>query len=263
MRHTAFPPASPTARASALAAAMTLALAAPPVQAARPFATEDAGVLASKDCEWESVLLAAHARQSADGRAWSNQIACGIGAGTQLALAYAAVRSSGQDEPAWMLAGKTELLAGDDQPLALTLAYVASENRPAGSHGYQAAGRSINLVGTLSPTDGWTAHANLGWARDTAADSSGFTWNIALETSLSETIDAGAEWLGVQHASPQWGLGLRYTPAFQFFWDSVMDSALQIESVLAEIRADSESAEAAAASEDAATEESATDEDPA
>lgn len=58
-------------------------------------------------------------------------------------------------------------------------------------------------------------------------------------------------------------LGLRYTPAFQFFWDSVMDSALQIESVLAEIRADSESAEAAAASEDAATEESATDEDPA
>ena len=44
-------------------------------------------------------------------------------------------------------------------------------------------------------------------------------------------------------------LGLRYTPAFQFFWDSVMDSALQIESVLAEIRADSEVAEAAAAAE--------------
>ena len=51
-------------------------------------------------------------------------------------------------------------------------------------------------------------------------------------------------------------LGLRYTPAFQFFWDSVMDSALQIESVLAEIRADSEVAEAAAA-EDAAAEEAA------
>jgi len=50
-------------------------------------------------------------------------------------------------------------------------------------------------------------------------------------------------------------LGLRYTPAFQFFWDSVMDSALQIESVLAEIRADSEVAEAAAA-------EGATDVDP-
>ncbi len=39
-------------------------------------------------------------------------------------------------------------------------------------------------------------------------------------------------------------LGLRYTPAFQFFWDSVMDSALQIESVLAEIRA-TETAEGA------------------
>lgn len=56
-------------------------------------------------------------------------------------------------------------------------------------------------------------------------------------------------------------LGLRYTPAFQFFWDSVMDSALQIESVLAEIRADSEVAEAAAKAEDAAHQEPATVED--
>lgn len=38
-------------------------------------------------------------------------------------------------------------------------------------------------------------------------------------------------------------LGLRYTPAFQFFWDDVVDSALQIESVLAEIRAGSDQAE--------------------
>lgn len=56
-------------------------------------------------------------------------------------------------------------------------------------------------------------------------------------------------------------LGLRYTPAFQFFWDSVMDSALQIESVLAEIRADSEVAEAAANARDAADPNLAPDED--
>jgi ribosome-binding factor A len=59
-------------------------------------------------------------------------------------------------------------------------------------------------------------------------------------------------------------LGLRYTPAFQFFWDSVMDSALQIESVLAEIRADSETAEAAAAAaDDAGTQDSEPPEDEA
>ncbi|MCB9627291.1 MAG: 30S ribosome-binding factor RbfA [Sandaracinaceae bacterium] len=40
-------------------------------------------------------------------------------------------------------------------------------------------------------------------------------------------------------------LGLRYTPAFQFFWDEVVDSALQIESVLAEIRADAQEEERA------------------
>ena len=56
-------------------------------------------------------------------------------------------------------------------------------------------------------------------------------------------------------------LGLRYTPAFQFFWDSVMDSALQIESVLAEIRADSEVAEAAAAADAAVGETPGTIED--
>ena len=39
-------------------------------------------------------------------------------------------------------------------------------------------------------------------------------------------------------------LGLRYTPAFQFFWDEVVDSALKIESVLAEIRAESDAQDA-------------------
>jgi ribosome-binding factor A len=48
-------------------------------------------------------------------------------------------------------------------------------------------------------------------------------------------------------------LGLRYTPAFQFFWDSVVDSALQIESVLAEIRESDAAAEAKRAEDAEAT----------
>ncbi|MFO1337008.1 MAG: hypothetical protein U1F53_02035 [Burkholderiaceae bacterium] len=201
--------ALPAARACALA----MALAVPAAEAARPLATEDAGVLAPHGCEWESVVIDASSRGAPAERAWSNQIACGVGAGTQLALAHAAPRADGRGEPAWLLGGKTELLAGDDAPVALTLAYGAGYVRPAGGRGYQPAGRSVALVGSFSPAEGWTAHANLGWARDAAADASGASWNLALEDALTATIDVGAEWFGAQHASPQWGLGLRYTPS--------------------------------------------------
>lgn len=213
MRDSTFLSAIPLARANALAATLTTALAAVPAQAARPFATEDAGVLSPHDCEWESVLIAALARHEPTERAWSNQIACGVGAGTQLALAQVAARVDGHGEPGWVFGGKTELLAGDDQPLTLALADGATEARPAGSRRYQPGCRSLNLVGSFSPADGWTAHANLGWLRDAAANDSGFTWNLAAEDNLSETVDIGAEWFGVQHAAPQWGLGLRYTPS--------------------------------------------------
>ncbi|MEZ4327668.1 MAG: 30S ribosome-binding factor RbfA [Polyangiales bacterium] len=58
-------------------------------------------------------------------------------------------------------------------------------------------------------------------------------------------------------------LGLRYTPAFQFFWDEVVDSALQIETVLAEIRADAEQdqAQAVAGGADADEHDAPTDDD--
>ncbi len=202
-----------SARLKACACALATGLALPMAHAARPLVTEDAGVLSPHDCEWESVGISAHGRANAAERAWSNQIACGVGWRTQLALAHVVAVGDGDSDPAWVLGGKTELLAGDDQPLALTLAYGASQGRPAGSRGYQPGGRSVNLVGSFSPLDGWTTHVNLGWARDAAANANGFTWNVALEDSLSETVDLGAEWFGQQHARPQWGLGLRYTPS--------------------------------------------------
>lgn len=200
----------------ALALALALALAVPAAHAARPLATEDAGVLAPHDCEWESVAIAARSRGTAAGWALSNQIGCGVGLRSQLALARVVSGADGAGNPAWQLGGKTELLAGDEQPLSLALAYGASQDRPAGGHGHQPGARSLSLVGSYSPADGWTTHANLGWVRDPAAKVNGLTWNLALEGRLGEGVDVGAEWFGQQHASPQWGLGLRYTPSHRW-----------------------------------------------
>jgi hypothetical protein len=82
--------ASAARSANPIAAALSMALLAfaGHVQAGRPFATEDAGVLAQKECEWESFAARARTRGEPRETGWSTQIGCGVGFKTQVALAF-------------------------------------------------------------------------------------------------------------------------------------------------------------------------------
>lgn len=210
MNPNCFEPGRPRARAFAQTAALALTLAAPWAQAARPLATDDAGVLAEGDCEWESVLLHARAPGGPAERGLANQLACGVNGSTQLSIAHVAVKSDDAHAQSLVLGGKTELLDPASRVLAVTLFYGASFDR-SGGDGYRPAARSLGVIGTSEPVDGWTTHVNLGWARDVAAKDNGLTWNLALEHSLTDRLDAGVEWLGAERCRPSWGAGLRYT----------------------------------------------------
>jgi len=171
--------------------------------------TEDAGVLACGECEWESVA----GRQSSANpvsRAWSTQLGCGIGADTQLALGHGRSHSAGGHEHAVTLGGKTGLLDNGAAGPALTVAYGVNLLR-ASDAGFQLDNEAVALVLSMPVVPGTTAHANLGWLRDRSDHQNNTSWNLALETHLSEQVEAGCEWFGDDHSRPWGGLGLRWT----------------------------------------------------
>ncbi len=192
-----------------LAALVASALMPCVAHAGRPLATEDAGVLAAGECEWESM---AGRQSSAEpvSRAWSTQIGCGIGAHTQLALGHGRSHSAGSHDQAFTLGGKTGLIDGGEAGPALTLAYGINLLRIADA-GFQLDNEAVALVVSLPVTPGTSVHANLGWLRDRSDHRDSTSWNLALETRLSEHVDGGCEWYGDDHSRPWGGLGLRWS----------------------------------------------------
>jgi hypothetical protein len=160
-------------------------------QAGRPFATEDAGVLAQKECEWES--FAARARTSGESNvtAWSTQLGCGVGFKTQVALAFA--RSSFESEHAHALAlgAKTGLIDGGENGTSVTLAYGAAAAKGPGEGSYRWNTTAVNLVLTRPLSADWTVHGNLGWSRDRPAKLNTTTWAAAAEWAATEQWTLG------------------------------------------------------------------------
>lgn len=187
------------------------------VQAGRPLATEDAGVLEAGDCELE--VYAGHERQRPAGRARgaSVQGSCGVGHGLQAALAAERVRVRGTEDAGrddgGLLSFKARLLGEDDDDPALALVGGLHWGR----HDHEAFRRdslALGLAGTLPLPRGFTAHANLGHLHerphDPAERQRSTVWALALEKALTDTVDLGAELYGDDRGRPWRGLGLRW-----------------------------------------------------
>jgi hypothetical protein len=181
--------------------------------AGRPLQTEDAGVLDRAACEIEGFT----ARASAFGTALrenSLQLGCGVGASTQLAAAVARAKEDGASARGFELNGKTRLWQGaaakDDTPAALTLAYALGWSRQSGDKTRHAA-TELNLAYSHPLDAEWTAHANLGHARDEIAKAGVTTWGLALEHAGFGAWAPMAELFGDDRDAPWWNLGLRVT----------------------------------------------------
>lgn len=182
-----------------------------PAQAGRPFATEDAGVLAQKECEWESFAARAKARGESSASAWSTQVGCGVGFKTQLALAFARSKFESERANAWALSGKTGLIDGGEDGTSVTLAYGAVSAKGPGDGSYRLNNTAINLALTRPLPADWTVHANVGWSRDRPNKLDSTTWAIAAEWAATEQWSVGAETYGDDRNKPWLGVGVRWT----------------------------------------------------
>jgi len=184
-------------------------LAAGAADAGRPLQTEDAAVLDARACELESFLARQQAEGEATTRAASLQLACGVGAATQLGLQALRERAGDSHAHELALLGKTALLPLADDSAGFTLACGVRAARP-GSGTFDYAGHFFTAVGTL-PLGPWLVHANLGTAHERAAGIDSTTWALAVERTGLGRFDAMAELYGDDRTAPSWNLGLRYT----------------------------------------------------
>lgn len=184
-----------------------------PASAARPLATDDAGVLSRGDCEAEGygsrLNLPGVGRESTA----SMQLSCGLGSDAQIAAGYGhSTRSDDQNgnrHEALATAGKLRVVGGDDAPASFALSAGSVMGRT-GSGRFQF--DSIYATGVLSGelTERITGHVNVGSSHSRATHVNSTTWNLAIELALQKGLDVGAEWYG-DDRSPAWlGFGVRY-----------------------------------------------------
>ncbi len=193
----------------ALLLSMALSLPGLSAHAGRPLATEDAGVLAKGDCEWESVGARLNAHGQAPVSAWSTQVACGVMAGTQLAVGYGHTQSIDVHDQALTFSGKSAWIDGGDQSTSVSLAYGVNMLRALDAS-FQLDSISVNLAASRPLPGEFTAHANLGLVR-TLSDKLWFvTWNLAMEHPLTQGVDLGLEVYGDHRSQPMVGMGLRW-----------------------------------------------------
>lgn len=180
--------------------------------AARPLATDDAGVLAAGDCEAEAYANRLNLRGSGRENSASAQIGCGLGANAQADLAYGRSNQPDADNR-----GHKESVSANAQLRlletpgghAVALAAGSSMGRT-GREAFQFDSINLNAIWTAPLSDRWTSHANLGWARKRSDSTQRTTWNLALEYQLKQGLDAGAELYGDDRSRPWLGLGLRF-----------------------------------------------------
>lgn len=188
---------------------MAVALTASAAHAARPLATEDAGVLARGECEWESVGARLQAEPGVTAHAWNTQVACGAGGQTQLALGYAHTRDAESHDQALAFSGKTGLRDGGNEGTSVAITYGVNLLRTSVSH-FRLDAAALNLALSKPLPGALVVHANVGWLHTVDDHRSVTTWNLAIEHPLVDGVDIGGEVYGDDHASPMVALGLRW-----------------------------------------------------
>lgn len=175
--------------------------------AARPLVTDDAGVLDPRACELEAVV--GRQREETSTNTAAGQLGCGVGANSQLTLAF--TRSRETEEPATRAVGlssKTALGWFPDGPAQWALSM--SLGREHALEGEQAElTATVVLIATVKATDRFTWHANLGWINRRPARVNTTSWNLAGEYAVAPLLDLTAEVYGDDRSRPWLAAGAR------------------------------------------------------
>ena len=191
------------------------ALIAGTAHAGRPLQSEDAGVLARGDCEIEGAALRAR-DAGVSARETTLQLGCGVGASTQLAVAFGHAKAASASARGIELNGKTQLWHGQNEA-ALALAYALASVKVSGSS-WQHAATELNLAYSRPLGNALTLHANLGHARDEVAKQRSTTWSLAVEHAGFGAVAPMAELFGDDRSAAWWNAGLRFTAVPERFF---------------------------------------------
>lgn len=190
---------------AALLAAMVLN--SPAAWAGRPLVTEDAGLLAKSECEWESFLGRQANPKVALG---ATQVGCGIGGNTQLALGASRESYAGTASNYALLAGKTAFGTTDEALPRLAVAYALQSGRVQTDYlDYT----NAEIKGVLSvPYGAWLLHANAGLLHSHQDHTNRVTWAVAAERpGAIGQLDLMGEIYGDNKNSPWVQVAARWT----------------------------------------------------
>lgn len=192
----------------AIGFAVCMMLLAQPSQAGRPFATDDAGVLASGDCELEAYGSRLQSRvDPTESGGWA-QVGCGAGFGTQLAVGGGRFRAGDGTSAIASLVGKTALRRLTDDGIGVALAYAVGGTKP--PDGSLRHARSSAALVVSMPRGRTLLHANLGIDRNHLEGTTATTYALAIERRGERRVDVGIELYGQRGESPWIGTGARY-----------------------------------------------------
>ncbi len=213
----------PTAAAAALALSLMAISAA---HAGRPLQTEDAGVIESGACEWETATGQSKPRSGPSERQLATTVQCGLPWQAQIGGTVGRTKVAAERESNRGLVGKVRLWPrGEDQPeRALTLAGSLLQIKPPSGRFGDVDSGEIKLVYSGAVAEAWTVHASLGHARESGQGlrARATTWGLALEQEGFAALPALApmfELLGNDRDSrPAWNAGLRLTAIKDRLW---------------------------------------------
>lgn len=162
------------------------------------------------DCEFQSTWQRRTARGDAPERETALRFGCGVGFGTEVAVALARTRSAAARHSALGVEGKTSLRERAAGGLGWTLAFGAGAERSTAAGRWRHSEQFMALEATLQPASGWLAEVKLGTARQRSARRDSMLWSLGLEHSLSNSIEAVAELSGDDRDRPTASVGLRH-----------------------------------------------------
>jgi len=184
-------------------AVAVLALATLPAFAARPLSTEDASILAEKECQLEAWLDVTH--EATQG--WLVP-ACNVGGNIEWQLGFARTHAHGesrlsdayaQAKSAWRLGEGPWFLGG-----ALGVARRGLEARVHRWDNPFALAIATGELGRL------VAHGNAGWSRNRETGRDVTPWGLAVEYAAHPRVTLLAEGFAVNRESPFLRVGLRH-----------------------------------------------------
>lgn len=161
------------------------------------------------ECEVELAFERQTARRSATERETAGQLDCGIGWRTELTLALARQRSSGERSDSFDIEARTGLADRAIAGIAWSLAYGVSAEREARGP-WRRSAHFVAIEGALRPAEAWVVEARVGWRRERLERREAWGWLLGVEHEFSDRLEMRAELDDDSRSQPLAGIELRY-----------------------------------------------------